>query len=449
MRPYLSGSALIVLSLLSARARAEEILNIGAIAPPLVVSDWVKGEKIDRFEPGKTYVVEFWATWCGPCRVTIPHMTELAHRYKEQGVRFVGISVWEYDTKLVKPYVDEMGDRMAYSVALDSVPEGKDRMNGAMSTNWLKAAEENGIPRCFVVHDNKIAWIGLPLDVDGPLAKIVADDWDPSDLARKRLLEKAKEHRATLVREKVFPLYNARNYKSTIAVLDEMTRGDTELVEELAWLRFAALCNCGDIEPGLELGNKLLKSNWNNPNALNNYFWNVITPKLDIAPAQPVAQLALRAARRAVELSKGENLAHLDTLAEAQYRTGDVEGAVVTAQEALKCAERKSRIGPTPSTSSSALDWIASARPPRRKPSATEFGFRTFGSHRIAYALIYNLADHRLRSNLMTRAWRCGPQLATVKRSPATPHVTRAAVKRPPLSSRVRRSLPLRPQPTP
>ena len=93
----------------------------------MAVSSWVKGDKVEEFEPGKTYVVEFWATWCGPCRASIPHLTELAQKYKDKDVRFIGVDVWERDTSLVKPFVEEMGDKMDYSVALDGVPEGRRR----------------------------------------------------------------------------------------------------------------------------------------------------------------------------------------------------------------------------------------------------------------------------------------------------------------------------------
>ncbi len=52
-------------------------LSVGDAAPKLAVKEFVKGDPIAQLEKGKTYVVEFWATWCGPCRTSIPHLTEL------------------------------------------------------------------------------------------------------------------------------------------------------------------------------------------------------------------------------------------------------------------------------------------------------------------------------------------------------------------------------------
>ena len=63
--------------------------------------------KLAGFE-GKVLVLNFWATWCGPCKVEIPHLVELQQQYADAGLLVIGIAVDEPVEKL-EPYVAEAG----------------------------------------------------------------------------------------------------------------------------------------------------------------------------------------------------------------------------------------------------------------------------------------------------------------------------------------------------
>ena len=123
--------------------RAADSLKLGDPAPKLQVAKWVQGEPVTQFETGKVYVVEFWATWCGPCKVSIPHLNELSQKFKDKGVVVIGQDCLEEDESLVAPFVKKMGTNMTYRVALDDKSKVE---NGAMATTWLDAAGQNGIP---------------------------------------------------------------------------------------------------------------------------------------------------------------------------------------------------------------------------------------------------------------------------------------------------------------
>ena len=64
-------------------------LKVGDKAPAVEVKEWIQGET--TVGAGKPYVVEFWATWCGPCRQSIPHLNDLYKKYKGKGLSIIGV----------------------------------------------------------------------------------------------------------------------------------------------------------------------------------------------------------------------------------------------------------------------------------------------------------------------------------------------------------------------
>ena len=191
-----------------------QTLKVGDPAPKLKVKSFVKGEPVKEFDAGKNYVVEFWATWCGPCKTSIPHLTKLQEKHPD--VPFIGVSVFENDPAAVEPFVKEMGDKMAYRVAMDDVAEGKGRGDGTMAKTWMEASGQAGIPTAFVINkEGKIAWIGHPMELERPLDLIIAGTYDPKK-------EKEQQEKLQKLGEKLQSAQRSGDPKSVLEALDEI-----------------------------------------------------------------------------------------------------------------------------------------------------------------------------------------------------------------------------------
>ena len=78
-------------ALLATICVAGATLSVGDPAPKLQTGKWIQGDPVTAFDSNHVYIVEFWATWCKPCRESIPHLNELYQKFKDQGLIAIGL----------------------------------------------------------------------------------------------------------------------------------------------------------------------------------------------------------------------------------------------------------------------------------------------------------------------------------------------------------------------
>ena len=138
----------------------------------------MKGTPLSALERGKVYVLEFWATWCGPCQANVPHLSELQDKYPQ--AVFVGVTATEPNSDAVSAFVAEMGDQIRYRIGIEEPLTGRSGKEGGwMMKHRLEASYQRGIPAAFIVnHAGQIASIGHPIELEEPLAAVINGNWD-------------------------------------------------------------------------------------------------------------------------------------------------------------------------------------------------------------------------------------------------------------------------------
>ncbi|MBZ0173104.1 MAG: TlpA family protein disulfide reductase, partial [Phycisphaerales bacterium] len=281
-------------------------LTIGMKAPKLEIAKWVKGDSVQHFEDGHTYIVEFWATWCGPCVAAFPHVSEVQKEHADD-VTVIGVNIWdrpkdretgefkesmEEQITRVSTFVKEQGERMSYTVAIEE--------SGKMAEHWMTAAGQGGIPAAFIVDNaGKVAWIGHPMSIDEPLEEVRAGNWDYKAAA--------ESHKESL---------EARFWSQHLMGL---------------------LADEGTAERGYKLGYALLRTPFaNDPGTLNRVAWTVLTSSR--IPVRDL-DLAVTLASVACEKTDWKDASIIDTLARGYFDKGDHARAIELQTKALKLAE--------------------------------------------------------------------------------------------------------------
>lgn len=310
---------------------AQAGLDLGDKAPKLYISEWVRGDKVEF--PGdlgkKLYLVEFWATWCGPCKVSIPLLTDYQKQFKND-LTIIGVTEPDFaanSATIIKRFVKKQGGKMAYTVAMDK--------GGKTSRAYMMAAGIDGIPYAFLVgRDSKIMWHGSPLDpsLADVLAKAVSGTYDiTSAMTERKVLKK-------------------------LETVDYAWRmGDWATVRE-------GLKEVLQIDPAndVALGGMMhiLVNELNDPAAMRSWIRAHITNhKQDAQTMERVAyllctvedlairtpDLAIQAGRAAFEASKKRSASSIAIYAYSLYLIGDLEQAMSLQQDALAVASEAQR----------------------------------------------------------------------------------------------------------
>lgn len=159
-------------------------LTIGSQAPQLDIEHWLssgngKYKPVRTFEKDNIYIIEFWATWCGPCIMTMPHLVDVQNRFADKNVQIISISDESLETVEEFLLQKTRGDEEQTYGALTSAYCLTTDPDGSSHRDYMLAAKQDGIPTSFIVgKSGQIEWIGHPAIIEDTLQKVVDGTWD-------------------------------------------------------------------------------------------------------------------------------------------------------------------------------------------------------------------------------------------------------------------------------
>ncbi len=311
-------------------------LKVGDPAPKLQVAKWAQGEPVKAFAKGTAYIVEFWATWCGPCRVSIPHLNEIHEKFKDKGLVVIGQDCWERDEKLVAPFLKKMGEKMTYRVALDDKPSSD---KGAMAETWMDAAGQNGIPSAFLIDkQGRVAWIGHPMTLkESVIEEVLAGSHDLKKAAADYSQRKEREAQTMTLSRQLNQAMRGKDWDKAEATVAEMEQGLPEDERSgLALTRVRILLGKGDLDGAGKLALKASDAAKDNAMVQNELAWQLaIQPGIKGSALDAAATIAARADTA----TGGKDAAILDTFARVTFLQGKTDKAIELQEKAVSVSE--------------------------------------------------------------------------------------------------------------
>jgi len=301
-------------------------LKVGSQAPGITVDTWVKGEF--KAAEAEVYVLEFWATWCAPCRKSIPHLTELQDEYGEDGLKVVGIST-DSDAALVDPFVKRQGLKMSYIVGIDKRRQTQ--------RAWMNAAGLKGIPAAFIVdRDGIIQYIGHPMseEFEDVLSKVMSGRYDKKKSAQaKESIDAAMHCRTGNSWSEAI-----KAYKNAIAI-DQIVFAQLyiDMFEML-------LIDKNDTAAAYALANEIILERGSEDPELLTWLATAISMNDKITGSARRMDVAMKAAKAALSFAKRKtDPKYISTVALVYFSDGKIDEAIKWQRDAYYSAREKEK----------------------------------------------------------------------------------------------------------
>jgi len=327
----------------------EAILTIGSKAPALGIETWFSDregefERTTEFEPGKIYLIDFWATWSTVSHPWMVKYADLQDRYFDDGLQIIRISDEDEDSVADFLELDVNGHAetiyaewtLGYCVTTDP-----DR---SVHEDYMVAAVRPHLPVVFIVgRTGVIEWIGTPSQMKKPLKEIIENKWDRNAFGVKMLATQRMNKLSAEVNE----LCRNGEYEKALKLIEELMKDapDSKVKSMMAETRLGILLEIDG--PNIaEAFKDVVENLGGNSHRLNEKAWSIVTREQGGKEIPPdLLEIATETAKRGVELEREKGNADqlgavLDTHAHLVFLQGDLDRALEIQLEASEHSQQ-------------------------------------------------------------------------------------------------------------
>lgn len=293
--------------------------------PAFKGDQWVAGEPVAGFEPGKIYAIEFFSTTCGHCREAAPLVAELVNVFGEDVV-FFGVTDEPLDK--VKAYLEkpENAEKIVFPVVSDPDKEG----NKAFQYGTFKVST----PRIFIVKDGILQWYGHPSGAQATLDGLLDGTWDPASVANDFIIESCMERARDHLNKMRQEIDRTGEWARLYALLDSMKAALPERASYFELQKFGTMVGPdGQHEAGYALARQIVESYKDDIASLRTVARTILnSPWVKVRDLPFAHEVALKADA----LGQGKDARAAEILALSWFSQGDRDRALAEINRAIE-----------------------------------------------------------------------------------------------------------------